>query len=292
MTTVTPHPLASKYEFLTISILTKNPHVVLVSLNRPHKRNAINANMWREIGNAFRLLGTLGDGCRCILLSGSGKSFCGGIDTTDVSFFPSHDEQGDTTRRALSFRSQILEMQDCFTAVEQCSVPVVAAIHGSCIGAAIDLACCADVRLCAPCTIFSIREVRLGLAADVGTLQRLPKIVGHDSRVRELCLTGQDFDAREGARIGFVSRISATENDLLPMAIHVCERIARNSPVAVAGKKQSLNYSRDHSVRDGLEHIASHNSMALQTDDLVTSFAAAASRTNPNFANLPAHSRL
>ena len=248
--------------------------------------------MWKEIGKAFSVLGTLGDGCRCILLSGSGKSFCAGIDTTDAAFFPSRDEQGDTTRRALAFRLQILEMQQCFSAVEQCSVPVVAAMHGPCIGAGIDLACCTDVRLCSPSTIFSIREVRLGLAADVGTLQRLPKIVGHDSRVRELCLTGQDFDATEAARIGFVSRISTTEHELIPMAIQVCELIARNSPVAVAGTKLSLNFSRDHSVRDGLEHIASHNSMALQTDDLVASFAAAASKSNPNFANLAAHSRL
>jgi delta(3,5)-delta(2,4)-dienoyl-CoA isomerase len=248
--------------------------------------------MWREIGNVFGLLGTEGDGCRCILLTGSGKAFSAGIDTSDPSFFPSPDDHVDAARKAISFRPKILEMQRCFTVVENCSVPVVAAIHGSCIGAGMDLACCADIRLCSPSTMFSIREVRLGLAADIGTLQRLPKIVGHASRVRELCLTGEDFDAAEAWRIGLVGRISQTEEHLWPMAIRLCKRIASNSPVAVAGTKLSLNYSRDHTVQEGLAHIASHNSMALLTNDLVASFTAAASGVDPTFADLRSHSRL
>lgn len=253
--------------------------------------------MWREIGNVFGLLGTEGDGCRCILLTGSGKSFSSGIDTSDPSFFPSPEEHIDAdhidaARKSLSFQPKILEMQRCFTAVENCPVPVVAAIHGSCIGAGIDLACCADIRLCSPSTIFSIREVRPGLAADTGTLQRLPKIVGHGSRVRELCLTGEDFDAAEALRIGFVGRISQTEGDLWPMAVSLCKRIVFNSPVAVTGTKLSLNYSRDHTVQEGLAHIASHNSIALLTDDLLPSFTAATSGVDPIFANLRSHSRL
>ena len=155
--------------------------------------------MWQEIGFAFRQIGTIGDGCRCILLIGSGKGFCGGIDISDRRFFAGIESNagddkssssGDVARRSLAFRSQILDMQSVFTAVEECPVPVVAAIHGACIGAGIDLVCCADVRVCSPDAIFSVREVRLGLAADVGTLQRFPKIVGFGSRVRELCLTG------------------------------------------------------------------------------------------------------
>lgn len=161
--------------------------------------------MWKEIGDAFRKIGTTGDGCRCVLLIGSGKGFCGGIDTTDEKFFSGIIDNNNTTnddgssssrdmaRTSLAFRSQILEMQAAFSAVEECPVPVVAAIHGACVGAGIDLTCCADVRVCSPKAKFSIREVRLGLAADVGTLQRFPKIVGFGSRVRELCLTGGEF---------------------------------------------------------------------------------------------------
>jgi delta(3,5)-delta(2,4)-dienoyl-CoA isomerase len=152
--------------------------------------------MWKEIGEAFRHLGTIGDGCRCIILRGSGKGFSAGIDLTDEKFFSGisgDDDSTDVARRSLAFRSQILEMQAAFTAVEQCPVPVVASIHGACIGAGIDLVCCADVRVCSPDAKFSVREVRVGLAADVGTLQRLPKLVGFSSRVRELCLTGGEI---------------------------------------------------------------------------------------------------
>lgn len=255
--------------------------------------------MWKEIGTAFRILGTHGDGCRCILLMGEGKSFCAGIDISDQNFglLPSNnddkDEQpGDVARRYLSFRPKILEMQSCFTAIEECPVPVVAAIHGACIGGGVDLSCCADVRLCSPDAIFSIRETRLGLAADVGTLQRLPKICGHGSRIRELCLTGQDFDAMEAARLGFVSRICP---DLMASAMQVCERIARNSPVAVQSTKFSLNYSRDHSVREGLEHIECHNAAALMTNDLLASAVALKSNESNShgvFDHMLPHSKL
>lgn len=154
--------------------------------------------MCKEIGQAFRQIGTMGDDCRCILLMGKGKGFCSGIDITDEKFFSgltfgdddSEKDTPDPARKSLAFRSQILEMQAAFTAVEECPVPVAVAIHGACVGAGVDLVCCADVRLCSPSAKFSVREVRLGLAADVGTLQRLPKLVGFSSRVRELCLTG------------------------------------------------------------------------------------------------------
>ena len=163
--------------------------------------------MWREIGNAFRALGSTGDSCRCILLMGEGKSFCSGIDIADENFglMDANDDNGaDVARRYLSFKPKILEMQACLTAIEECAVPVVAAIHGHCVGAGIDVSSCADIRVCTKSAFFSVREARLGLAADVGTLQRLPKICGHGSRIRELCFTGEDFSAVEALRIGFV----------------------------------------------------------------------------------------
>jgi Delta3,5-Delta2,4-dienoyl-CoA isomerase len=288
-----PHPLDDQYQLLSLSILAKCPHVTVVALNRPSKRNAINRQLWVEIGDAFRRLGSLGDGCRCILLTGQGKAFSAGIDISDQSFFPQSaqgdDDDDDIAHRGMAFLPKVRAMQECFTALEACYVPVVAAIHGSCIGAGIDLACCCDVRLCAPGTVFSVREVRLGLAADIGTLQRLPTITGHDSRVRELCLTGENFDDHEALRIGFVSRVT---HNLWSDAAALCTLISSNSPVAVVGTKRSLVYSRDHTVQEGLDHIASHNAMALMTKDLAASFVAAASRTHPIFEDLPPFSRL
>mmetsp|Transcript_32374 Transcript_32374/g.49523 ORF Transcript_32374/g.49523 Transcript_32374/m.49523 type:complete len:212 (-) Transcript_32374:132-767(-) len=196
--------------------------------------------------------------------------------------------------REWPFFPKIRELQACLTAVEECPLPVVAAISGACIGAGIDLSCCADVRICSASTRFSVREVRVGLAADVGTLQRLPKIVGHGSRVRELCMTGEDFGAQEAERIGFVSRVVVCgddPNELYREALNVCNKIAANSPVAVAGTKLSLNYSRDHSVADGLHHVATHNALALMTDDLELSFLARSGQS-PEFVEMLPHSKL
>eukprot|EP01083_Nonionella_stella_P069864 186510_1 len=294
---LSPHSSNSHYEHLTISTLDANPHIVVVALDRPRKRNAITSKMWKEIGRAFRSIGSTGDGTRCVLLIGAGAGFCGGIDITDENFgFASMDTEGqnddddgesevDVARKYMAFRPKILEMQSCLTAVEECHVPVVCAIHGVCIGAGIDLSSCADVRICSKNAIFSVREARIGLAADVGTLQRLPIICGgHGSRIRELCLTGEDFDAAEAARLGFVSRIAPSNvngdgnedgDDYLKVGVKICQLIARNSPVAVHATKLSLNYSRDHTVKEGLEHIASHNAAALMTRDIGASFLAA-----------------
>jgi enoyl-CoA hydratase/carnithine racemase len=255
--------------------------------------------MWREVGDAFHLLGSIGDECRCILLLGNGKSFCAGIDIADPNFGlmemgedDENDDTPDTARKFISFRSKVLEMQSCLSALEECAVPVVAAIHGSCIGGGIDLITCADIRICSPTAKFSIREARLGLAADVGTLQRLPKIVGHTSRVRELCYTGEDFDGIEAERIGLVSKLSKSQDDLIAVGLEICKNIVRNGPVAVQGTKVSLNFSRDHSVREGLEHVAMYNSAALMTSDLSASFIASTSGTTPEFSNMLPHARL
>ena len=285
-------PLSSpdhhQYRFLSIHRLQDDPSVVVVALNRPNKRNALHAAMWKEIGHVFSTLGTTGDGSRCVLLVGHGKSFCAGIDVTDPAFFaPDHN---DVARKGVAFRQQVLEMQDCFSALEKrCPLPVVAAVHGACVGAGIDLITCADLRYCAPDTVFSVREARLGLAADVGTLQRLPKVVGYGSLVRELCLTGRDFGPVEAAGMGLVS---AAGSDYLEKAIETCKAIARNSPLAVEGTKASLNYSRDHTVQEGLHHIAMHNAVALQTSDMMDSLMAVHQGKPPVFADMLPHSKL
>lgn len=296
------HELNERLQLKYVNVFTLHefPHVVVVCLNRPLKRNAINSKMWKEIGEVFLSIGTTGDGSRCILLMGAGKGFCAGIDVSDSNFGLSTvdedvNEENDIARQYLSFRPKILEMQRAFTAVEECPLPVVACLHGSCIGAGVDLACCADIRLCSSSTRFSVREVRLGLAADVGTLQRLPKIVGHGSYVRELCFTGQDFHAIDAEKIGFVSRVYQSENELFGMSKKLCREIAKYSPVAVSGTKSSLNYSRDHSVREGLEHIATQNAAALMTDDLTRSFLAVSSGQRDqvaDFSNMLPHAKL
>eukprot|EP00532_Pseudo-nitzschia_australis_P015146 CAMPEP_0168268704 /NCGR_PEP_ID=MMETSP0141_2-20121125/13858_1 /TAXON_ID=44445 /ORGANISM="Pseudo-nitzschia australis, Strain 10249 10 AB" /LENGTH=272 /DNA_ID=CAMNT_0008209145 /DNA_START=241 /DNA_END=1059 /DNA_ORIENTATION=- len=245
-------------------------------------------------GEVFSILGRIGDDCRAIVLTGAGtKAFTAGIDITDESFGlagqTSNDNDNDVARRGLRFYPQIIDMQRCFTAIEECPVPVIAAIQGSCIGAGVDLASVCDIRICSDTAKFSVREVKIGLAADVGTLQRFPKITGNDSRVRELCLTGEIFSAQEAARIGFVSRIS---DRLMEDVLGLAAKIAGNSPVAVVGTKRSLVYSRDHTVADGLMHIATHNTSALMTDDIPMAFVAAKQRKDVIFPNIPKLSKL
>jgi len=248
--------------------------------------------MWREIGEFFNSVATEFPDCRCILLTGKGKGFCAGIDIFDEKFgnvFQSTNEiiagsknKVDTARTFLSASGMIRDMQNAFSALEKCPVPVVAAIHGSCIGGGIDLACAADIRLCSSDAIFSVMEIKLGLAADVGTLQRLPKIVGNQSIVRELCLTGRNFGAEEAAKIGFVSKCFQSSSILLKNALELCSAIAKNSPVAIVGTKKSLIFSRDHTVDEGLEHVAMHNSAALMTDDMKTSLFSISNEGGPS----------
>lgn len=280
------HPLDKDYEYL--KLWNASPQVVIVVLDRSRKRNAINSVMWKNLGDAFSKLGR-GDDCRAILLAGDGASFCAGIDVSDSAFLPSSSDNADVARVGLTFLPKLQEMQACFTALEDCPVPVIVAVHGNCIGAGIDLVCCADIRLCSSDAVFSVREVALGLAADVGTLQRLPKIVGNQSIVRELCLTGRDFTAEEAADMGFVSRICQYP---FQEALQICTSIARHSPVAVQGTKKALLYARDHSVKDGLEQIASYNIMSLQGRDLEKAWTARASKKEPRFSRIPPHSKL
>jgi delta(3,5)-delta(2,4)-dienoyl-CoA isomerase len=284
------HPLDGRFKHLKLYAVNDSPQITVVAIDRPRKRNAISAALWVEIGEVFNKLGKLGDGCRCIVLTGSGKAFSSGLDIFDQSLLPGGPTDGDDpARRGLAFLPQIKDMQRCFTALEECPIPVIAAIHGNCIGAGIDLACCCDVRIAEPNTRFSVREARIGLAADIGTLQRLPQACGNDSRVRELCYTGEDFDCQEAARIGFISRVC---QDALGEAIRLAKVISSNSPIAVLGTKRSLIYSRDHTVGEGLDHIATHNALALQTQDLKIAATSAATGENPSYNDLPLFSRL
>jgi Delta3,5-Delta2,4-dienoyl-CoA isomerase len=288
-TTFRPHKIDPNFRFLSIQIPDSSPHVAWVSLNRPNKRNAISAAMWKEIGAAFSQLGRLGDNCRCVVICGEGKAFTAGLDISDSSILTTGSEGMDAARRGLSFLPKIIEMQASLSAIEECPLPVIAAIHGSCIGAGVDLISCCDIRLAQVGSMFSVREVQLGLAADVGTLQRLPKITGCDSRVRELCYTGEIFDHTEALRLGLVSRVC---EDVLRDALDLANRIAFNSPVAVMGTKQSLVYSRDHTVKEGLNHIATHNALALMTDDIPLAFMAASNKGEPQFSSMPPASHL
>jgi len=259
-----PEAMDLKLETLCVSILADG--VRHVELNRPATRNAMNWKFWIECRQVFEALAADGD-CRVIILSGRGKSFCGGLDLTDSANLPPEAE--DAARKALKFMPHVKTMQDGLSAIEACLKPTVAVVHGYCIGAGIDLITATDVRICTSDAVFSVREAAIGLAADVGTLARLPKIVGNESTVRELALTARNFTAAEAHSMGLVSKVFSSRDEAFNEAQTIANSIAANSPIAVLGTKRNLNYARDHSVQESLDYVLAWNAGMIQTDDLM-----------------------
>jgi delta(3,5)-delta(2,4)-dienoyl-CoA isomerase len=178
-------------------------------------------------------------------------------------------------------------MQDAFNAIEKIPQPVIAAIHGACIGGGIDLIAACDIRLASAETVFSIKEVDIGLAADLGTLQRLPRITGNESLLRELAFTGRNFTCAEGQLLGLFSRVLPSPSETLTAATALAVEIAKKSPVAVAGTKVNLLYSRDHaSVQDGLDYMTTWNMSALQSEDIGKAVQGAMMKETPTFSKL------
>ncbi|KAL9022048.1 MAG: hypothetical protein Q9185_000789 [Variospora sp. 1 TL-2023] len=182
----------------------------------------------------------------------------------------------DPARLARSLFTHITTFQNCVSSLEKCTKPIIAVMHGYCYGLGVDLSLCADVRICSPDTRFAVKEVDIGLAADIGTLSRLGKSAASASWVKDVCLTGREFDAQEALRMGFVSRVveEGGKEGALKEGMRWAGVVAEKSPVAVQGTKELLNWSRDRGVEDGLRYTAVWNSAALQTRDTAAAMRA------------------
>ena len=229
--------------------------------------------------------------CRCIVVNANGKHFSVGLDLTSGGMMGGggEEEERDAARKGFHLRSHILELQDSFTAMERCPQPVIVCTHGAVIGGAIDLCCAADIRMCTKDAWFCIKEVDIALAADVGTLQRLHHVMGNMSLARELAYTARRFKSDEAKHAGFVSRVCESKGDMMRAALDMASTIASKSPIAIAGTKANLNYSRDHTVKDSLEYIATWNSMMLQTNDVMKAAVASMQKgagATPKFSKL------
>jgi Delta3,5-Delta2,4-dienoyl-CoA isomerase len=210
--------------------------------------------MWLEMRRLFDQL-SCDSAVRVIVLSGAGDSaFSTGLDlqaAAEAGLGHLGNPSRDPSREAVLLRRHIVEFQDCISAVERCEKPVIVAMHGHVLGLAIDLATAGDIRVCARGTAFGIKEVDIGLAADVGTLTRLPKVIGASGWVKEMALTGRIFGPDEALRVGLVNSIHESKPSMLRAALDMAVLIASKSPVAVQGTKELLNWSRDHTVQDG-----------------------------------------
>lgn len=283
MTTVATTVVKS-FETLQVSKLVDSEHVLVIEMRRPSKKNAMNYPFWNDFPKCFPQSDDFGD-IRAVVIVGEGSCFSAGLDTSDGRLQP--PSSGDIARLAFRIRSQVKWMQEALNACDKCPVPVIAAVHGACIGAGVDLITACDIRYCSSDSIFSVREVQLGLAADVGTLQRFPRVVSNQSLARELAYTGDDFSAPDALRLGLVSRvIEGGSVDVRHAAFNLARRIAALSPVAIFGVKTNLRFAQEHKVSDGLDFVATWSSAALQSEDIKVAASARISKERPTFSKL------
>jgi enoyl-CoA hydratase len=262
-----------QYETLEVSI---EAQVATVCLNRPDKANAMNTPMWGELQRCFEWLDQQ-SGVRAVILAGNGKHFCAGLDLGVFANLQGGSST-DPARRAEQFRRTVLTLQGNLTAIERCRVPVLAAIHYTCIGGAIDMTCCADMRYATEDAYFAIREVDIGMTADVGTLQRLPRIIP-DGVARELAYTGRNMSAQEAREVGFINSVFKDRETMMREVTAIARMIASKSPLAVRGSKEMLLYARDHSVAEGLNYIATWNAGMMSQVDLQAGITAQMAKT-------------
>ncbi|TAF65159.1 MAG: crotonase/enoyl-CoA hydratase family protein [Cytophagales bacterium] len=252
--------------YTTLSLHIEN-HIAHVRLNNPSKANAMSENFWREMPLLFQTLDQ-NDEVRVVVLSGEGKHFTSGIDLQMLmglkQTLDKHTCQG---RAREQLRRTILEMQHTFNAIEQCRKPVLAAIHGACIGGGIDLITACDMRYCSENAYFVVKEIEIGMVADVGTLQRLPKVIG-EGITRELVYTGRKVSGKEAERIQLVNFCYENPEKMMEEVMAIAQNIANKSPLAIRGTKEMLLYTRDHSVEEGLNYIATWNAAMLFSNDL------------------------
>lgn len=271
----------SAYQCFTVDI---TDHIAHVQLSRPDELNSMNKAFWVELPQCMRAIEASGD-ARVIVISSTGKHFSAGMDLSVFSDPKALPMSGDPGRMGEALRRLVLDLQDSLSSLEQVRIPVLAAIQGGCIGGALDMVCAADSRYCTADAYFTIKETELGMTADVGTLQRLPKLMPQGV-VRELAYSGRKFAAEEAKALGFVNDVFASQQALLDGVMTIARQIAANSPLAVTGCKEMLNYSRDHSVEDSLKYMATWQSGMFRPGDMMKTFQAKAQKQQAEYEPL------
>ena len=240
--------------------------VAEIRMNRPDKANGMTPDFWEDLPRLVDALDA-DTTVRALVLTGAGRNFTGGMDLSTFNNL-AQIMQAEPARAAYAMRKKVLYYQETFNALERSRLPVIAAIQRACIGGGIDMISACDIRLATEDAYFSIEEINIGMAADVGTLQRLPKLIPMGI-VQELALTGRRFTVAEAQGWGLINAIPADAEAVRTAALEMAQEIASKSPVAIAGVKKSLIYARDHTVADSLEQIATWNGGMLRPEDLM-----------------------
>jgi enoyl-CoA hydratase len=272
------------------SVLSIERHgmVATLWLDRPEARNAMGPAFWDQLPSAMAELSADTE-VRAVVLAARGPHFSVGLDLKAVGqMIPTGADGGGDGRRAsmaaraVAARAGILRMQQSVTSVADCPKPVIAAVHGYCIGGGVDVISACDIRLASADAVFSVRETKIAIVADLGSLQRLPGILSR-GHLAELAYTGKDIDARRAKEIGLVNDVH-TDVEAVQAAAHaMAAEIAANSPLAVQGTKAVLRAGEGKSVAEGLDYVATWNAGFLQSDDLTEAFSAFVEKREPKF---------
>ncbi|MEM7141768.1 MAG: crotonase/enoyl-CoA hydratase family protein [Actinomycetota bacterium] len=264
--------------------------VAHVSLSRPDAYNSMIPAFWSELPE---IIGELSDSgrVRAVVLSSTGKHFTAGMDLAVFTGGSNAADGGpdikETGRQRAALRYNVLHLQDSFSALEKARMPVLVAIQGGCIGGGVDMVSAADCRYATEDAFFCIQEINIGMTADVGTLQRLPKLIP-DGVVRELAYTGRRMPAAEALQHGLVNQVFADHEAMLSGVHEIAAEIASKSPLAIHGTKETILYTRDHSVEDSLRYIAAWQTGMFQPGDMAESFTAKAEQRDADFDDLGA----
>ena len=270
-----------KLKAFTVSI--DENHVVEICLDRSEAFNSMNLDFWDELPAIVDALDRQA-AARVVILSSKGKHFTAGMDLEVLSNLGGNPDD-EPARRAEQARRWILSLQDTFTQLETARMPIISAIQGACIGGGVDMICATDMRFCTANAFFNIKETELGITADVGTLQRIQHVMP-SGLARELAYSSRNLGAAEALSCGFVNKVYDTQEEMLTAVRALATAIARHSPMAVHGTKEMLNYSRDHSVQDSLNHMATWQSGMLQAPDVQEAMQAGAEKRAPKYDNL------
>ena len=264
-------------EYKTITY-EKKGHVAEIFLNRPDKRNAMGPDFWPDVTQAFMQADEDKD-IWVVVLAANGEHFTAGLDLkSSAELMKSSPDSGEMA----SVFHRIEGLQESMHVIEECRKPVIAAVHGACIGGGLDMIAACDIRLCSKDARYSLREARLGIIADLGSLNRLPRIIG-EGFTKELAYTAKDIDAERALAMGLVSEVFPNRDATIDAARKMAEEIASNPPLAVQGAKEVINYNRDKSVRDGLLYAAARSSLILKSRDLIEAVTAFLQKRKPEF---------
>ncbi len=271
--------MGDAYESVAVDV---DGHVARVTLVGPGKGNAMGPAFWSEMPEVFAKLDADRD-VRAIVLTGSGRNFSYGLDLPAMGgSLTAVMSDGTSARPRAEFHAEVLRMQNAISAVADCRTPTIASIHGWCIGGGVDLISAVDIRYASADAKFSVREVKLAMVADVGSLARLPLILS-DGHLRELALTGKDIDAARAEKIGLVNDVYDDAEACLAAAHATAAEIAANPPLTVNGIKDVLDQQRISRVSESLRYVAAWNAAFLPSRDLTEGVTAVFSKRAPEF---------